>query len=205
MAAPVTHIVLANKVYDQIFPDISKAEFFMGTNLPDIRYIGAVDRDSTHFDRLATSQLRDTNPFMTGVKFHSIVDEVREDYVLKNDLYSKMPQSKYAMTALKLLEDELLYEKVLNWEEFTNSLETIPYDQIEIDIEKEYIDLWYSFIKKYLTTRPSAETRKVFIKNLNRPEGEEPAVNSLIEELKSNFHVVRYIEDLYRNFDNLLP
>ena len=53
MAAPITHIVLASKVYDQFFSNFSKKDFLIGTSFPDIRYLKVIDRNTTHFNGLS--------------------------------------------------------------------------------------------------------------------------------------------------------
>jgi len=40
MAAPATHIILANKLYKNHFSDKDFAKFIVGTSFPDIRYFG---------------------------------------------------------------------------------------------------------------------------------------------------------------------
>jgi hypothetical protein len=52
MAAPITHIALAEKLYGQYFSDKNKQDFFVGTSLADIRYLGTIERDKTHFKNI---------------------------------------------------------------------------------------------------------------------------------------------------------
>jgi hypothetical protein len=49
MATPITHILLTDKVYEEHFKDCDKKEFFLGTILPDIRYLDkSISRESMH-------------------------------------------------------------------------------------------------------------------------------------------------------------
>ncbi len=77
MATPITHVVLTDKIYNKFFSDKNKKEFFIGTLLPDIRYLKVIERNKTHFENLAISDLKDDDSFLSGMKFHSILDKTR--------------------------------------------------------------------------------------------------------------------------------
>ncbi|HPR92239.1 MAG TPA: hypothetical protein PLR64_03240, partial [Candidatus Dojkabacteria bacterium] len=59
MAAPITHIVLSEKVLKKFFPRTEKKKFLIGTSLPDIRYLGVVDRNATHFNKVKFPLIKD--------------------------------------------------------------------------------------------------------------------------------------------------
>ena len=105
MAAPITHIVLTDKVFNKHFSDKEKEEFYVGTSLADIRYLGVVERDKTHFKNLSLQDVINDNSFDAGLKFHSLVDEVREQFMRKHDYYSLFPKSELLSQASKVLED----------------------------------------------------------------------------------------------------
>ena len=79
MATPITHVVLAAKIFDNIFKDKIKKDFFIGSLFPDIRYLKVIDRDKSHFENLKLKDLKNDDSFLAGVKFHSIVDIAREN------------------------------------------------------------------------------------------------------------------------------
>lgn len=82
MAAPITHVVLTAKIFDNFFQDKVKKDFFIGTLFPDIRYLKVIDRDQTHFSNLSISDLKTEDSFLAGMKFHSMIDVVREKFIL---------------------------------------------------------------------------------------------------------------------------
>lgn len=45
MAAPLTHLVLAERIFQKHFSDQHRKVFLQGTSFPDIRYLGVIDRD----------------------------------------------------------------------------------------------------------------------------------------------------------------
>ncbi|MDP2932964.1 MAG: hypothetical protein Q8N81_02425, partial [bacterium] len=118
MAAPITHIVLAEKVFNKYFSDKKRKDFYVGTIFSDIRYLGAIDRKSTH-SPLRELNLKDVkeeqNSFTAGLKFHSLVDDIRERFIESKNIHSMIPESKHKTQILKLLEDELYYNKINNW------------------------------------------------------------------------------------------
>ncbi len=95
MAAPITHIVLTQKIFDKYFRRLDHQLFFIGTLLPDIRYLGVIDRKETHYKNLSIKDLNGEKSFLAGLKFHSILDEVREKFIIENDIYSLCMDSKY--------------------------------------------------------------------------------------------------------------
>lgn len=54
MAAPITHVALTEKIFNNIFHNYDKKEFIIGTSFPDIRYLGTIDREKT---RLSVNNL----------------------------------------------------------------------------------------------------------------------------------------------------
>ena len=81
MAAPITHIVLTDKIFQNHFKDKNKADFYTGTVFPDIRYLGVIDRNKTHFKNLKISDVKKETSFWAGFKFHSFLDEAREKFL----------------------------------------------------------------------------------------------------------------------------
>lgn len=81
MATSITHVVFAQKVFERFFSDKDKLEFFIGTLFPDIRHLGVIARERTHFHNLTIEEIQRKSSFMAGVMFHSLLDEVREAYI----------------------------------------------------------------------------------------------------------------------------
>jgi len=48
MPWPATHILIAEKVYDQYFSHLDRKDFLLGTSFPDIRYPAKLNRHQTH-------------------------------------------------------------------------------------------------------------------------------------------------------------
>jgi|GEM_PF-3105959 len=63
--------------------------------------------------------------------------------------------------ALKLLEDQYLYSKVKNRDEYIIFFDDIPYDKIA-NIRKESLDKWYTMIKEETISGPNDISRRKF-------------------------------------------
>src|SRR4030043_1902184 len=98
MAAPITHIVLTEKVFDKFFSDKKRKDFYIGTVFSDIGYLGVVDRQSTHFP-LQELKLEDVkkeqNSFTAGVEIYSLVDDIRERFIESKNFFLLFSESKY--------------------------------------------------------------------------------------------------------------
>lgn len=206
MAAPITHIVLADKVFNGHFPSFDRKIFFIGTSFPDIRYLGAIDRATTHFinEKLSLDNLNQDNDFVAGAKFHVIVDAVRENYIIANKIYELLPESKYITQSLKLLEDDLLYEKFGIWEKIIRDFESIPFEQIKFELDKDHIENWYSLLREYFSSKPNPEIRTKFITRIGFKEEDAREMNNFIELARNNERVKRVIYGLYDQFEFLL-
>lgn len=206
MATPITHIVLVNKVFDNYFSKFVKRDFFIGTSFPDIRYLKVIDRDTTHFKNVELNlrTLNLDNSFNAGAKFHVIVDWIRENYIVANNTYERIPKSRYITQSLKLLEDELLYEKIGSWDQIVKDFEHIPYEQIDFVLDKKQIDKWYLLLREYFLSKPTPEVRKKFILEIGFSEEDANEMNKLIEAMRSDDGVIKIIYGLFDQFELLL-
>lgn len=87
MAAPITHIVLADKVWAQFLSSFNKNDFFIGTSFPDIRYLKVINREKTHFKNQSINDIKSDDSIIAGIKFHSIPLSMR---LGKNTWYQKI-------------------------------------------------------------------------------------------------------------------
>lgn len=204
MAAPITHIVLAEKVFDRYFSGKERAEFMVGTSLPDIRYLGVIDREKTHSFNLRLADLQVLSSFEAGFNFHSLVDEVRENFVVKNGLYGMMPDSKYNVSILKLLEDQILYPKINNWNEISEFFNKVFKGEEELRISVEDLKYWHESIKRYITFEPTEESLRGFMQVLKIPEDTEEEMVRMLKIVKQNQTLISKISQMYEEFESLI-
>lgn len=205
MAAPITHIVLAEKIFDKYFSTKNKKEFYVGTSFPDIRYLGVIDREKTHFDRPNIGDILNSESFLAGMKFHSLVDQVRESFMLGRNLYSLFPKSQFCTQAIKVFEDGVLRGKIGGWDGVAHIFDDIDNNELEFGVEKADIARWHLLLRHYFS-RPSNETEFVrrFIEDMGRPKEMADEMIRVLKGLKDKAKAEEIVNDFYNSFEELM-
>jgi len=203
MAAPITHVALTDKVYKKHFSDKDKGEFYVGTSLPDIRYLGVVERDKTHFKNLSLKDVVNNNSFDAGLMFHSLVDEVREQFMRRNNYYSLFPKSELQTQASKVLEDRVLYNRVDNWSDIISYFEKVYRSEIDLGIKSSDVKRWHQLLQEYFTNKPEDKDTVAFTTGMGF--GQERA-REIINVIKSSDteRAKMIVLDFYNNFESLI-
>ncbi len=204
MAAQITHIVLTNKIFDKFFQDKIKKDFFVGTSFPDIRYLGVIDRDKTHYQNLTIKDLEKDDSFLAGLKFHSILDTAREEFIVKNNIYDLCPKSQYITQSIKLLEDEILYDYIENWEEYIKYFDEILAEEKKFSISDKNLEKWHDILKQYFQEKPSQEKTKKLLLNIGFKDEAANEINENISQIKNNDKIIDIIKNLYNNFNSII-
>lgn len=159
-AGPVMHVVLGERwlsLYAPQYTEEEKRLFLLGTVFPDIRYLGVIKRDQSHFKGITLEKVyHATSPFQRGMLFHSFVDEFREKYVYKSAIEKKFVEIPRALqgTFLKLVEDQIIHDKH-DWGKFRVYLSTIPEEEKSFGIDMQSLTQWHTGLTVYFTTMPS--------------------------------------------------
>jgi len=128
MASQITHIVVADQLFNRYFSRHNRRDFFIGSVFPNIRYLGEVSREATHkLSATWEDLLAENNSFRAGLMLHAHFDQAREKYLSEQGLYANYPCDRVTCTSIKLLEDELLYDTVNNWPEIIAYLQDIKF------------------------------------------------------------------------------
>jgi hypothetical protein len=204
MAAPITHIVLANKVFDKFFPDKNRKDFFIGTVFPDIRYLGCIKREETHLPQIGLKEIQeDKNSFMSGFKFHSLVDIINKNFICSG-IFANSYSEHYAI--INFVEEELFYNKVKDWNEIIKFYDGILPEEknFNTNIKDTGIKKWHQIIQNDFYNAPSNESRQEIARAVNFPEDVILKILKTTEELKKDEKVINAIKDFYNNFESLL-
>ncbi len=204
MAAPITHIALTEKIFDKFFKDKIRKDFFIGTLFPDIRYLKVISRKKTHYDNLSVADLKNDESFSAGVKFHSILDHSREKFIIENDAYSLCPKSKYITQSLKILEDEIFYQYVKNWNVYINYLNEILQAEKNYRIAEKDLRKWHSLLQQYFRKQPNSSAIRDFTLSIGFNKKVADEINSNISIMRTNRKIINIIKNLYKNFDLLI-
>jgi hypothetical protein len=203
MANQITHIALAKNAQKLISHSTDK-DFMMGTVFPDIRYLGVIDRSKTHLHGTLEEVLKEKNNFLAGMKFHALVDHVREKYMIENGIYDFIPKSKLITQSLKCAEDVLYYEKVKNWPEIVSYFNEIKPEELEFGISKEDLARWHKILQNYFAVAPTNRTRAGLILGLGFSEDVVMEINALTNQILNDQNVVIVILEFWKHFDHLV-
>ncbi len=204
MAAPIAHIFCA-LVFLQSpdCPIIDKKAFIVGTSFPDIRYVGHLRREQTHWLDLTIDDIKkEKNPFIAGMKFHSWVDETRERFVEKNNLYDCFTSSAINKTVLKFFEDTQLHEKV-DWSEIIPYFDDIQKEEISFGIPTETINHWHSTLQEYFSREPTIEHIKITFEKMIPNGNNKTPLKKLYFWIKKKIKLYFLQKQLNYNFDQL--
>mgnify|MGYP001297491127 CR=1 FL=1 len=205
MANQITHIVLAKKMGEEFLNKFDQSAFLVGTIFPDVRYLKVVDREKTHFNGLSLKDVLDEkNSFIAGMKYHSLVDEVREKYLVDRNIYSLIPSSRFITQALKIYEDEVLYSNVSDWDQVIAFLGRELNEEIELVEQIDKVKAWYLILQKYFKKEPTDESRKDFILGVGFSEEIAAEINSLISTMRQTPEVREIILNLYQDWGSLV-
>lgn len=204
MAASATHVVLTDKIYQQHFSDKNKRDFFLGTVLPDIRYLGKIDRDITHFTNLNLEDIKREESFLAGLHFHSLLDLTRDKFITESGLYDWYPDMKNLTRSIKLLEDEMLYAHVREWSVYLDYLEQIIPAEILGGLSEATVQKWHQILHNYWRQPPCADTHAGFMSAIGFASSTIAEDNKEVEILRKDKRVLDLVESLYRHFDELI-
>lgn len=204
MATPITHVVLANKIFTNFFNGKTKKDFFIGTLFPDIRLLKVIERDKTHFNGLKLADLASDNSFMAGVKFHSILDLAREKFIVESGIYDLCPESKFTIAVVKLLEDQLFYDRIDAWNEYIGYLDEVNIDEVNFGINENDISKWHRILQEYFKKLPDKETIIDLVLAIGFSNEQALEINKNLDIIRSNKLIIEKLEKMYHNFENLI-
>jgi len=225
MAAPIGHIFLSLVMLSNQLSDKNQKAFIIGTSFPDIRHIAKIDRDKTHCAQVTLDQVKKAKTsFQAGYLFHSLVDELREKYLQKHNVYDIAPESKYTPFCLKLFEDQLLFQKIKNLAGIAYYFNSVEPEEYDFGISKKDIKKWHSFLKHYCNNQNTAKNLIAFyfycannyipkiickaiataMTSLNIFPDSIKEIMKVMQEIQTNEKLKKILLDFYDNFDTIV-
>ena len=200
MAAPISHIVLAQKIYKNHFSNLNSTDFFIGTLFPDIRYLGCINRNETHYLNVDLLALKKETAFEAGLKFHSYIDLTRQKFLDDKKLSSYCPKIKYLEQSIKFYEDILFYDYVMNWQLYINNLNEVNLNELKFNINKDTILKWHQSLQNYFNEKPNKDSIKNFIISIGFSEEVSNEIVANIKILNKIDEIKPILNLLYENF-----
>lgn len=204
MAAPITHIVLTEKVYNLYFSHLDRKKFFVGTSFPDIRYLGVIDREKTHLSLSSMQEIAQKDSFTAGMCFHAYLDIVREKFIVSRDLYSLVPESPFITQAVKFLEDMVFYDRVRGWEVIRSYFDDVLTEEIAFGVSMQNVHRWHKVLQRAFSNTPTPEDVTEFVNGIGKPLEMAQEINRVVSVIRDNQKVLAIIEELYENFENMI-
>lgn len=204
MAAPATHIILSDSVFARWFPENSKRDFYLGTCFPDIRYLGILSRETTHCADARWNDLRTMSAFSAGLRFHSLVDQVREQYMLSHNVYDLFPDSPFARHALKFFEDGIVYHQRANWDEVIGHLETVAPEEVAFGVQETHVRRWHCVLQEYFSAPPTENSMYRLVTTMGRSKQMVDEIVKLLGFLRKEPKISHIIFDFHHDFADLI-
>lgn len=216
MAAPLSHIFLAIQILAGPLKDhFDTTQFLIGTSFPDIRYLKCIEREETHFNGLTFNDIKnEANAFRAGMLFHSLVDEIREQYIVKNKLYEKLPNFRFISQSIKFAEDKIL-RSFFNFNKYSNYFDLILEEERKYKISDTNITRWHRFLKSYINQEYSTHELLMKYFDLHDPDAwfikrllfswfYAKKINNTIETIIQNEEIKTLLLNFYLNFTDHL-
>jgi hypothetical protein len=203
MPWPVTHILIAEKLYQQFFSNLDYQAFIIGTCFPDIRYPAKIERQLTHWNNFALSELREKSPFQTGMACHSIVDTAWNQYIRihQEDLFSIVPHDRPMFHTMKILQDAFLYQTNSDWQSIAAFFFTMLPEQEKYGVNKPMISRWHTMLSQYLEKPPQFEDLEML--KLSLPEELVKEIEAYYLQYQKNNYLRQTMIGFYTSFDTL--
>jgi len=159
MPWPATHILIAEKVYDQYFSHLDHKNFILGTSFPDIRYPAKLNRNQTHSYDRSLQDIQSQNAFSAGMLFHSFVDNLWNVHINQDQasLFSSIPLNIPMLHTMKILQDVFLYDEYINWHEIAKYFTTILPEESSFGAGNQMVTRWHELLAHYLNKPPNID------------------------------------------------
>lgn len=196
MASEITHVVYGKKIFNRL-DNLLWPEYVVGTLFPDIRYKAKIDRELLHFKNTLEEKIPSNGSFKAGIYVHSLIDEKRDKFLKEREVYKLLPKSILSATALKAIEDKLVFSRFSNWDEVISILEKPLDDEYEFGVSKGVVRGWHKFLQKYFSEGPSKKTWKMLIGELGFDEKLVEDFFIQIDLIEKNKEVIKIIKNTY--------
>ena len=157
---PYSHYLLASKAAPLIQPD-HLSEYYLGSIIPDIRYLAGIRREQTHLSRARIQEYRSVYPhlasFLQGFQVHCLIDEIDVAGVVSSafplNLLRLLRRVFSPQQITVLVELYFMQSARMDWQIAENHNEVLT----DLGITLAQTQTYLAAMKEYLTS-PSFET-----------------------------------------------
>ncbi len=204
MAGEVAHVVYAARLLKHLEGKVSDSRYWAGTLFPDIRHLGLISRHRTHPQNVGLTSLVGKNDFDTGMRVHAWIDATREKFWQEANMKESLPWHPFVPHAVKLLEDELIYDLFADWNLVQRSLSAIYEEELYYVSSREGIQRWHDTLQRYFKRRPDAASRQQLSLDIGLSQSSAEEVNGVVEQLRENKLTQQLVEKFHLHLEQLL-
>lgn len=207
MPLPFPRIVYADKILKEKFAQrpINEQEFYIGSTLPDIRYLAHLDRNITHpeykqADEFLKKAGKEKDSLELGILLHLYTDARWNEYWLNffnNDQH--VCQKNYY--PILFLDCQLLFDYYSRRESVQELFNAgMPGEIKRYSLNREVVQRWQALVRHNLTFRISEQTFREQAKMLELSDNFSDQVIARLNDLKKDKKIINVIN----NFKDVL-
>jgi hypothetical protein len=204
MAGEIGHVVYGARVLTYLGDTVSDPRFWVGTLFPDIRHLGVVSRHRTHPRDISLHTLAGTTDFATGMRVHAWVDATRDTYLSEQNVKESLPWHPFVPHALKLLEDDLLYDSYDDWDVISRLLNKTHEEERTMVEDEHAIAAWHEILRHYFKSKPTDASRAQLAVGIGLSAVNAREINSLVKRLRENKIATEVIQGFWHYLEDLL-
>ncbi|MEX0649726.1 MAG: hypothetical protein WD200_01900 [Candidatus Andersenbacteria bacterium] len=204
MAGEVSHVVYAARMLTHLQGKVQGPSYWAGTLFPDIRHLGIITRRHTHIADVTLSSLAGNNDFLTGMRVHAWIDSTREKFLRDQNIKENLPWHPFVPHALKLVEDELLYEHFDDWNLIHRTLSNVFDEELHYVHDREKITTWHSILQRYFKEKPTDQSRKQLDMDIGLSESSADEVNSVVKSLQEDKRTLKLVHSFLKYLEQTL-
>jgi hypothetical protein len=204
MAGEIGHVVYGARVLTYLGKQVQYPAYWVGTLFPDIRHLGATTRHRTHPPEVSLQSVVGKNDFQTGVRVHAWVDTLREQFLRESAIKERLPWHPFVPHALKLFEDEMLYDRFDDWDSIQTVLGKVYDDELFYVGDKEVVWRWHQILQNYFKQAPTDATRSALSQAIGLSEQSAHEINRVVSTLRSQRVTTEIITAFLHHLEHIL-
>lgn len=204
MAGEIGHVVYGARMLAYLGDKVQDPAYWAGTLFPDIRHTGVVSRYRTHPLDVTLDSLVGTNDFVTGMRVHSWIDATREKFLRDANMKESLPWHPFVPHALKLVEDELLYDKYDDWNLIYRVLGKIHEEEVKLMNDRGRVGEWHRVLQDYFKEKPTDDSRTGLSLAIGLSQNSASEINSVAAMLKQDGRAKKMLEEFLEYLERVL-
>lgn len=204
MAGEIGHVIYAARLLPWLDDKVRDASFWSGTLFPDIRHLGVVSRYRTHPANIGLNSLLGQDDFHTGMRIHAWIDSTREQFLRAKNIKESLPWHIFVPHALKLAEDELLYDRFEDWNLIHRALNKVIDQELYYVHSSEVINRWHTTLQNYFAHKPNDASRSELSHAIGLSSASTAELNNVVHMLLDNKKTMTILGEFHDHLESLL-